>query len=79
MTLLEALSTTIRRLHYSLRTDEAYLHWVREFVRFHNRQHARELDSAEINAFLRDLAALRRTSVSTQIQALCAHSVRLSA
>ena len=72
MTLFEALSTTIRRLHYSPRTEEAYLHWVREFVRFHDRRHPREMGAAEITAFLNDLATRRRTSASTQNQALCA-------
>ena len=72
MTLLEALSTTIRRLHYSPRTEEAYLHWVREFVRFHQRRHPREMGAPEITAFLNDLATRRRASASTQNQALCA-------
>ena len=72
MTLLEALSTTIRRLHYSPRTEEAYLHWVREFVRFHQRRHPREMGAGEITAFLNDLATRRRASASTQNQALCA-------
>jgi integron integrase len=72
MTLLEALSTTIRRLHYSPRTEEAYVHWVREFIAFHHRRHPREMGAAEITAFLNDLAVRRRTSASTQNQALCA-------
>lgn len=72
MTLFEAVSVTIRRLHYSPRTEEAYLHWVREFIRFHNRRHPREMGAAEITAFLNDLAVRRRSSASTQNQALCA-------
>ncbi len=72
MTLLEAVSTTIRRLHYSPRTEEAYVHWVREFIRFHQRRHPREMGAPEITAFLNDLATRRRASASTQNQALCA-------
>jgi integron integrase len=72
MTLFEAVSATLRRLHDSPRTEEAYLAWVREFVRFHNRRHPREMGAAEITAFLNDLAVRRRTSASTQNQALCA-------
>lgn len=72
MTLFEAVSTTLRRLHYSPRTEEAYLAWVRAFVRFHNRRHPRDLGAAEITAFLNDLAVRQRTSASTQNQALCA-------
>ena len=46
MTLIEAVSAAIRRLHYSPRTAEAYVHWTRAFVRFHGRRHPRELGVA---------------------------------
>ncbi|MBI5517106.1 MAG: integron integrase [Deltaproteobacteria bacterium] len=72
MTLIEALQTTLRRLHYSPRTEEAYVYWTREFIRFHGRRHPRELGAPEITAFLNDLAVRRRTAASTQNQALCA-------
>jgi integron integrase len=72
MTLIEALQNTLRRLHYSPRTEEAYVHWTREFIRFHQRRHPRELGAPEITAFLNDLAVRRRTAASTQNQALCA-------
>jgi integron integrase len=72
MTLIEALQATLRRLHYSPRTEDAYIHWTREFIRFHGRRHPRDLGAPEITAFLNDLAVRRRTSASTQNQALCA-------
>lgn len=72
MTLFEAVTATIRRLHYSPRTEEAYLRWVREFIRFHNRRHPREMGAAELTAFLNELAVRRRSSASTQNQCLCA-------
>lgn len=72
MTLVEAVSTTLRRLHYSPRTEESYVRWVRAFVRFHHRRHPREMGAAEVTAFLNDLAVRRRVSASTQNQALCA-------
>jgi integrase len=72
MTLFDAVSVTIRRLHYSPRTEEAYLRWVRDFVRFHHRRHPREMGAAELTACLDDLAVRRRCSASTQKQALCA-------
>ena len=72
VTLFEALRATIRRLHFSPRTEEAYLHWTREFIRFHGRRHPREMGGDEITAFLNDLAVRRRVSASTQNQALCA-------
>ena len=72
MTLFEAVSATIRRLHDSPRTEEAYLRWVREFIRSHHRRHPRERGAAEITAFLNDLPVRRRTSASTPTHALCA-------
>lgn len=72
MTLFEAVSATLRRLHFSPRTEESYLRWVREYVRFHNRRHPREMGAPEITAFLNDLALRRHVSASTQNQALCA-------
>lgn len=65
MTLFEAFSATIWRLHYSPRTEEAYLHWVREFIRFHHRRHPREMGATQITAFLNALAFRRRTPAST--------------
>ncbi len=59
MTLFEAVSITLRRLHYSPRTEESYLRWVREFVRFHHRRHPRETGFPEVNSFLNGLAVRR--------------------
>lgn len=46
----------LRYLHYSLRTEEAYLYWVRFFIRFHGLRHPREMGQAEIESFLTMLA-----------------------
>ncbi len=72
MTLIEAVQSTIRRLHYSPRTEEAYLHWIRAFIRFHGGRHPRDMGAPEMTAFLNHLAVQRRVSASTQNQALCA-------
>jgi len=72
MTLIEAVRATIRRLHYSPRTEEAYVHWIRELLRFHPGRHPRQMGAEEVTAFLNQLAVARRTSASTQNQALCA-------
>ena len=72
MTLIEAAHGAFRRLHDSPRTEEAYLHWIRAFVAFHRGRHPRDMGAAEITAFLNHLAVERRTSASTQNQALCA-------
>ncbi|MFO0762379.1 MAG: phage integrase N-terminal SAM-like domain-containing protein [Byssovorax sp.] len=72
MTLLDAVRATLRRLHYSDRTEEAYLHWIREFIRFHRGRHPRDLGPSEITAFVNHLAVERQTAASTQNQAFCA-------
>lgn len=70
--LLDQLREQIRYRHYSLRTEEAYVHWVRGFIRFHGLQHPRDLGQAEIESFLTWLAAERQVSPSTHKQALSA-------
>ncbi|NWG74849.1 MAG: integron integrase, partial [Rubrivivax sp.] len=62
----------VRYLHYSLRTEEAYVHWIRAFVRFHGRRHPREMGGPQVEAFLSWLSAERGVSVSTHRQALSA-------
>ena len=70
--LLDQLRSQIRYLHYSIRTEQAYVHWVRAFVRFHGLRHPAELGGGEVKAFLTWLAAERQVSVSTHKQALSA-------
>src|SRR4030095_340796 len=52
--LLEQMRERIRYCHYSLRTEQAYLFWVRRFIRFHRLRHPRSMGSAEVEAFLGD-------------------------
>jgi integron integrase len=70
--LLARLRERIRYLHYSLRTEQAYVHWARAFVRYHGMRHPRELGQSEVEQFLAHLANERHVSVSTHKQALCA-------
>ena len=70
--LLGDLRRVLRARHYSLRTERAYVGWVRRFVRFSGVRHPRELGSAEVTAFLTDLAVRRHVSAATQNQALAA-------
>jgi integron integrase len=70
--LLDVMRQKIRARHYSLQTEKAYTHWIRRFIRFHQRQHPRALGRAEIEAFLTHLAVERRVAASTQNQALSA-------
>ena len=68
--LLDQLRERIRYLHYSLRTEEAYVYWVRMYIRFHQRRHPAEMGKAEIEAFLSFLVNKRNVSASTHRQAL---------
>jgi integron integrase len=70
--LLDQLRERVRYCHYSLRTEEAYVYWVRWFVRFSGMRHPREMGAAEVEAFLTYLATTRRVSPATHRQALCA-------
>ena len=58
--------------HLSLRTEQAYVGWVRRFVRYHGTRHPRELGAADVRAFLSHLATERNVAASTQNQALAA-------
>ncbi|MGH8706545.1 MAG: integron integrase, partial [Burkholderiales bacterium] len=57
---------------YSLRTEDAYLHWARRFICFHGKRHPREMGGPEVEAFLSHLAIKERVAASTQNQALAA-------
>jgi site-specific recombinase XerD len=70
--LLDRLRERIRYKHYSLRTEESYLYWVRFFVRWHGLRHPRDIGAPEIEAFLAMLATQRRVFAATHNQALSA-------
>jgi len=68
--LLDRVRAAIRMRHYSIRTEEAYVQWVRRFVLFHGKRHPREMGGPEIAAFLTHLAVDRKVAQATQNQAL---------
>lgn len=70
--LLDALREQLRYRHYSLRTEQAYVHWVRGFIRFHGLRHPAELAQPEVEAFLTWLATERQVAAATHRQALSA-------
>ncbi len=70
--LLDQVRERIRVKHYSLRTEEAYLHWIRRFIHFHGRKHPRQMAGTEVEAFLSHLATEGQVAASTQNQALSA-------
>jgi len=70
--LLDQVRAAIRTKHYSIRTEESYVNWIKKFILFHNKRHPKEMGEKEINAFLTHLAVNKKVAASTQNQALCA-------
>ncbi len=70
--LLDQVRNRIRCKHYSIRTEQAYIDWIKRYIYFHNKQHPRDLDERHITEFLNHLAVQKKVASSTQNQALCA-------
>lgn len=70
--LVDQFRSKMRTLHYSLRTEETYWHWIKRFILFSGKRHPRELGAAEVEAFLSSLALDRKVSASAQNLALAA-------
>lgn len=68
--LLDQVRELIRIRHYSIRTEQAYVQWIRRFILFHDKRHPLELGAGEVTAFLSHLAVKRNVAASTQNQAL---------
>jgi integron integrase len=68
--LLEQVRNAVRRRHYSYRTEQVYVHWIKRYIYFHGKKHPRDLGPDEVTAFLTHLARERNVSASTQNQAL---------
>lgn len=70
--LLQQVRLRCRALHYSLRTEDTYVHWIKRFIVFHKKRHPKEMGAPELEAFLSDLATARNVAASTQNLALAA-------
>jgi integron integrase len=70
--LLDQVRARCRRLNYSVRTERAYVGWIRRFVLANDRRHPRDLGSHDVETFLTDLAVRGNVAASTQNQALSA-------
>ncbi len=70
--LRDQVRAAIRLRHYSRRTEDAYVHWIKRFILFNHKRHPDELAEGEVTAFLTHLAVDRQVSASTQNQALSA-------
>lgn len=64
--LLERVRSTLRLRHYSRRTEQAYVAWIRRYIFFHGKRHPAELGPAELTAFLSSLAVEGHVAASTQ-------------
>jgi integron integrase len=70
--LLDQVRDAVRRLHYSDRTEETYVHWIKRFIYFSGKRHPAEMGAGEVTAFLNHLARERSVAAATQNQALSA-------
>lgn len=68
--LLDTVRDVLRLHHYSYRTEETYVQWIRRFILFNNKRHPREMGAQEIQRFLTTLATDGKVAASTQNQAL---------
>jgi integron integrase len=68
--LFEVAREKIRTQHLALRTEQAYLQWMRRYVKYHGRRHPRDMGAAEVEGFLTHLAVDGKVGASTQNQAL---------
>ena len=69
--LLEQVRRCLRLKHYSIRTERAYVDWVKRFILFHGKRHPGEMGTDEIRHFLSHLATTAQVAAATQNQALC--------
>lgn len=70
--LLDRVRLAIRACHYSPKTEEAYVAWIKRYIFFHDKRHPAEMGADEVTRFLSSLALRERVSASTQNQALSA-------
>lgn len=68
--LLQVVRDKIRAKHYSYRTEQAYISWIRRFILFNGKRHPKDMGAVEVESFLTDLAVEHHVSASTQNQAL---------
>ncbi len=67
---LDRVREALRVRHYSYRTEQTYVFWIRRFILFHQKTHPQQMGEAEVAGFLTHLAVEGRVSASTQSQAL---------
>jgi len=68
--LLDQVREVMRYHHYAIRTEQTYVKWISDYIRFNGTRHPREMGKPEIERFLSHLAVNRNVAPSTQNQAL---------
>ena len=66
--LLDQVRDVIRRKHYSIRTEQAYVDWIKRFIIYHKKRHPAEMGEEEVARFLTHLARDMNVAASTQNQ-----------
>ena len=67
--LLDQVRAKVRALHYSRKTEESYVNWIKRYILFHGKRHPREMGAPELESFLPSPATVRNVAASTQNQA----------
>jgi integron integrase len=70
--LLDRVRNVIRCKHYSIRTEQSYVDWIKRYIYFHNKRHPKDMGESHISDFLTYLAVNKKVASSTQNQAMCA-------
>lgn len=70
MKLLDQVRHVIRKKHYSIRTEQAYVQWIKRFILFNNKRHPKDMGEKEISTYISYLAVHGKVAASTQNQAL---------
>jgi len=68
--LIDQVRGILRLNHYSIRTEESYIQWIKRFIFFHNKRHPKKMSEEDVTAFLTHLAVDKHVSASTKNQAL---------
>ena len=72
--LLDQVRSRLRVKHYSIRTEQVYVDWIKRFIWFHDKRHPKDMGAEEVEKFLTHLAVKGKVSASTQNQALLRQS-----
>ena len=68
--LMDTIRKSIREQHLAYTTEQTYIHWIRNFIRFHNKRHPQEMGAKEVDEYLSWLGVHRQVSPATQAIAL---------